>query len=103
MKQMGLQGATRGGIKCWTTISDEKLDKPADLVNRQFVADRPNQLWVADITFVTTWSDFVHVAFVIDVFARYIVGWRVSVGHYAPIWYWMHWNRLSGLEKRRVT
>ncbi len=52
-------------------------DKPLDLVNRNFSAERPNQLWVADITYVATWSGFVYVAFVIDVFSRYIVGWRV--------------------------
>ena len=78
MKRLGLQGAVRGGAKCWTTISDDKQDRPADLVNRRFVADRPNQLWVADITFVATWSGFVYVAFVTDVFSRHIAGWRVS-------------------------
>jgi len=78
MKKLGLHGAVRGGAKCWTTVSDDDLHRPVDRVNRQFVADRPNQLWVADITFVATWSGFVYVAFVIDVFARYIVGWRVS-------------------------
>jgi transposase InsO family protein len=78
MKQLGIQGVRRGGSKCWTTISDANQDKPADLVNRQFVADRPNQLWVADITFVATWSGFVYVAFVTDVYSRAIVGWRVS-------------------------
>jgi transposase InsO family protein len=78
MNTLGIHGAVRGGAKCWTTVSDDNLGRPLDLVNRQFVADRPNQLWVADITFVATWSGFVYVAFVIDVFARYIVGWRVS-------------------------
>lgn len=77
MKRLGIEGVRRGA-KCWTTISDDALDRPADLVNRQFVATRPNQLWVADITYVATWSGFVYVAFVIDVFARSIVGWRVS-------------------------
>jgi len=77
MNQLGIQGAIRGK-KCWTTISDATLHLPADLVDRQFFAVRPNQLWVADITYVTTWSGFVYVAFVIDVFSRYIVGWRVS-------------------------
>jgi len=77
MKSLGLKGVTRGA-KTWTTINDDSLDRPADLVNRQFVATRPNQLWVADITFVATWSGFVYVAFIIDVFARCIVGWRVS-------------------------
>jgi transposase InsO family protein len=54
------------------------LDRPIDKVNRQFVATRPNQLWVADFTFVATWTSFVYVAFIIDVFARVVVGWRVS-------------------------
>jgi len=77
MKRLGLQGATRRA-KCWTTLSDDALARPADLVKRQFTATRPNQLWVADITFVATWSGFVYVAFVVDVYARCIVGWRVS-------------------------
>jgi len=77
MKRLGLQGATRGA-KCWTTVSDDALFRPLDLVKRQFTATRPNQLWVADITFVATWSGFAYVAFVIDVFARCIVGWRVA-------------------------
>ena len=77
MKKLGMQGVRRGK-KCWTTISDDLLDRPTDKVNRQFVAARPNQLWVADITFVATWVGFVYVAFITDVFARYIVGWRVS-------------------------
>lgn len=64
--------------KVQPAISDKNLQRPADLVNRQFSATRPNQLWVADITFVTTWAGFVYVAFIIDVFARRIVGWRVS-------------------------
>ncbi|MER0171929.1 MAG: IS3 family transposase [Nitrosomonas sp.] len=77
MKRLGMQGLRRGK-KCWTTIADDLLDRPKDKVNRQFVAARPNQLWVADITFVATWTGFVYVAFITDVFARYIVGWRVS-------------------------
>lgn len=77
MKKLGIQGIRRGK-KCWTTTADNLLDRPTDKVNRQFVATRPNQLWVADITFVATWTGFVYVAFIIDVFARVIVGWRVS-------------------------
>ncbi len=77
MRSLGLQGVVRGR-SCRTTISDDAADRPADLVNRQFTATRPNQLWVADITFVATWTGFVYVAFVIDVFARRIVGWRVA-------------------------
>ena len=85
MKDLGIQGVTRGGAKRRTTIPDDNLDRPSDLVKRQFVADRPNQLWVADITFVATWSGFVYVAFVIDVFSRYIVGWRVSRSMQTPL------------------
>jgi transposase InsO family protein len=77
MKRLGIEGARRGR-RCRTTIPDTAADRPADLVLRQFVAERPNQLWVADITHVATWSGFVYVAFVIDVFARCIVGWRVA-------------------------
>ena len=76
MKRLEIQGARRGA-KCWTTIVDDALARPADLVNRAFTATRPNQLWVADITFVATWTGFVYVAFIVDVYARYIVGWRV--------------------------
>lgn len=77
MRKIGLCGAVRGkAFK--TTIPDEKAQRPADLVERQFTAERPNQLWVADFTYVATWQGFVFVAFVIDVFARCIVGWRVS-------------------------
>jgi transposase InsO family protein len=78
MKTLDIQGVTRGGGRHRTTIADEDQDRPSDLVNRQFVAERPNQLWVADITYVATWSGVVYVAFVVDVFSRYIVGWRVS-------------------------
>lgn len=77
MRRLGIQGVRRGA-KCWTTVSDDSLDRPVDRVHRQFTATRPDQLWVADITFVATWMGFVYVAFVIDVFARCIVGWRVS-------------------------
>ena len=77
MRAMGLAGAVRG--RAWiTTTQAGDGGRPADLVDRQFVATRPNQLWVSDFTFVATWSGFVYVAFVIDVFARRIVGWRVS-------------------------
>jgi len=76
MKQLGISGVSRGR-RCRTTIASELSDKPLDLVNRQFTASRPNQLWVADITYVATWSGFVYVAFVTDVYSRFIVGWRV--------------------------
>jgi transposase InsO family protein len=78
MRAMGLSGAVRGRAWVTTTQSQPALDRPADLVDRTFVATRPNQLWVSDFTYVATWAGFVYVAFVIDVFARRIVGWRVS-------------------------
>lgn len=77
MKRLGLKGAVRGKA-VRTTISDTSTACPADRVRRQFTADRPNALWVVDFTYVSTWQGFVYVAFVIDVFARRIVGWRVS-------------------------
>jgi putative transposase len=78
MRDMGLRGAVRGRAWRITTQLDPAAVRPADLVDRQFTATRPNQLWVADFTYVATWHGFVYVAFVIDVFARRIVGWRVS-------------------------
>ena len=75
---MGLRGVSRGRAWVITTRPDAAAERPADLVDRQFIATRPNQLWVADFTYVATWRGFVYVAFVIDVFARRIVGWRVS-------------------------
>jgi transposase InsO family protein len=78
MDEMGLEGAVRGRKFVRTTIADEAAMRPQDLVTRQFKATAPNQLWVADLTFVVTWRGFVYVAFVIDVFARRIVGWRAS-------------------------
>ncbi|MFI8614294.1 IS3 family transposase [Acidovorax sp. NPDC077693] len=77
MRQLGLRGVMRGKA-VRTTVSDGKAQCPLDRVNRQFKADRPNQLWVSDFTYVSTWQGWLYVAFVIDVFARRIVGWRVS-------------------------
>jgi len=77
MRQLGLAGVVRGR-RCRTTIPADLADRPADRVQRRFSASRPNQLWVADFTYVATWAGFVYVAFVIDVFARRIVGWRVA-------------------------
>lgn len=77
MHEMGLRGAVRGK-RCFTTVSKDSSPRPPDLVDRKFVALRPNQLWVADFTFVATWNGFVYVAFVIDVFSRKIVGWRAA-------------------------
>ena len=78
MRAMGLRGAVRGRAFKVTTTADESAVRPPDLVQRDFRASRPNQLWVADLTYVATWLGFVYVAFVIDVFSRAIVGWRVS-------------------------
>jgi transposase InsO family protein len=78
MREMGLAGAVRGRAWVTTTHSQPKVERPPDLVVRHFTATRPNQLWVSDFTYVATWQGFVYVAFVIDVFARRIVGWRVS-------------------------
>ena len=77
MQRLDLQGARRGK-KVWTTVANPEQSRPPDLVKRNFVADRPNQLWVSDFTYVSTWQGFAYVAFVIDVFSRFIVGWRVS-------------------------
>lgn len=77
MRRLGLRGVIRGKV-VRTTISDARTTCPLDRVNRQFKADRPNQLWVSDFTYVSTWQGWLYVAFVIDVFARRIVGWRVS-------------------------
>jgi transposase InsO family protein len=78
MRALGLQGAVRGRRFKVTTVADESAMRPPDLVSRQFRASRPNQLWVADLTYVATWRGFVYVAFVVDVFSRRIVGWRAS-------------------------
>ena len=84
MRALGLQGVVRGR-KCRTTIADDRAERPLDRVNRQFEATRPNQLWVADFTYVATWTGFVYVAFVIDVFARRIIGWRVARSMHAEL------------------
>ena len=77
MARLGLRGAVRGR-QFKTTIPDAALARPEDRVKRNFVVERPDALWVSDLTYVATWSGFVYVAFVIDAFARRIVGWRVS-------------------------
>lgn len=76
MRHLGLQGVVRGAHKRTTVAA--KTPGPADRVDRQFLATRPNELWVADFTYVSTWQGFAYVAFVIDVFARRIVGWKVQ-------------------------
>ena len=77
MCELGLQGAVRGR-RFRTTIPDEAVSSPLELVDREFTASRPNELWVSDLTYEATWRGFVYVAFVIDVFSWRIVGWRVS-------------------------
>jgi putative transposase len=77
MRRLGLRGVVRGKA-VRTTLSNPAATCPLDRVKRQFTAERPNQLWVSDFTYVSTWQGMVYVAFVIDVFARHIVGWRVS-------------------------
>jgi putative transposase len=77
MREMGLFGAVRGR-RFKTTVPADVADRPQDLVQRDFTAERPNHVWVSDFTYVATWRGFVYVAFVIDTFSRRIVGWRVS-------------------------
>jgi putative transposase len=81
MRQEGLAGRVRGDATRRTTVPETNA-RPADLVERRFLAQRPNQLWIADITYVATWSGFAYTSFIIDVYSRRIVGWRV-------------WNRLK--------
>lgn len=83
MKKLEIQGARRGR-KCWTTVADDSLYRPTDKVNRQFTAIRPNELWVADITFVATWTGFVDVAFITDVLPDTLLAGG-SAGHCTPI------------------
>ena len=77
MRDLGMRGAVRGR-HFKTTIPDDSAARPLDLVDRDFTARRPNELWMSDLTYVATWRGFVYVAFVIDAFARRIVGWRAS-------------------------
>jgi len=78
MRQEGLKGVVRGKRHRTTIPDNTGTERPADLVDRQFTADAPNRLWVADITYVPTWSGFVYAAFVIDAYSRFIVGWRTA-------------------------
>jgi putative transposase len=78
MRDLGIQGAVRGKTKRTTIPADDPGSKPADLVDRQFTAAAPNRLWVADLTYVRTWSGFVYVSFITDAFSRRIVGWHAS-------------------------
>ena len=78
MENLGLRGARRGRARKRTTIGDETLDRPSDLVDRQFVTSGPHRLWVADLTYLKTHTGWVYLAFVIDVLSRFIVGWQCS-------------------------
>ena len=78
MRQLGLAGASRGKAFTTTTVTNDRLDRPADLVERKFRAPAPNRLWVADLTYVKTFAGWVYVAFIIDVYSRFIVGWQAS-------------------------
>jgi transposase InsO family protein len=77
MSDMGLSGVRRGR-RPYTTVADKSAPRPPDLVDRRFVAEHPNQLWVADITYVSTWEGWLYVAFVLDVHSRVIVGWQIA-------------------------
>jgi transposase InsO family protein len=78
MRQHGLRGAQSGRKRHWLTVADETAPRPADLVERRFVAERPNQLWVSDLTHLKTREGFLYLAFVKDVFSRMIVGWQTA-------------------------
>jgi len=77
-KAMGLRGVLRGRRRRWAVVAETQAERPQDLVQRNFTATRPNQLWVSDFTYVATWRGFVYVAFVTDAFSRRIVGWRAT-------------------------
>ncbi len=106
MRQLGIQGVTRGRAFTTTTKPDEMLARPRDLVDRDFTATGPNELWVSDLTYVATWSGFVYVAFVIDVYSRRIVGWRASTSLRTDLALdaleQAIWDRLDGDPQRLV-
>jgi putative transposase len=78
MRELGLRGVVRGKLRVQTTVGDDTSNRPLDLVARQFRAPAPNRLWVADLTYVKTHSGWVYVAFVVDVYSRFVVGWQAS-------------------------
>ena len=103
MAELGLQGVRRGKTSR-TTTPGEAAPRAADLVERDFSAQRPNQLWVADLTYVATWSGFVYAAFIFDAFSRFIVGWQVSRSlrtdlalHALEMGIWRRQGELQGL------
>lgn len=77
MAAMGIRGAVRGRTRC-TTVADDTATRPPDLVDRRFVADRPDELWLADITYASTWEGWLYIAFILDVYSRAIVGWQIA-------------------------
>ena len=85
MRELGLKGARRGRGFVRTTVADDAADRPSDLLKRDFSAKAPNRLWVADLTYVRTRQGWAYTSFVVDVFARMIVGWRVSSSLHAEI------------------
>ncbi len=104
MRVLGLRGVVRGKSSIRTTFGDESGSRPADLVDRQFRAAAPNRLWVADLTYVKTHSGWVYVAFIIDVFSRFVVGWQASRSLHTEIALdalemaiWARGRRLKGL------
>ena len=98
MRKEGLAGVVRGK-KRYTTIPDDKAARPADLVDRQFEAEAPNRLWVADITYVPTRSGVDYAAFVVDVSSRFIVGWRVATTRPCAKT-WVGWGEILGMGVR---
>ena len=97
MGELGLEGVRRGKARR-TTTPDTGATRPAELVQRDFSATRPNQLWVADLTYVATWSGFVYVALVIDAFSRFLVGWQAARSLRTDL-AWTPWRWPSGAAK----
>ena len=98
MRDLGLRGVVRGKPK-YTTVAGDAAERPRDLVDRNFTASAPNRLWVADLTYVRTWSGFVYVAFITDVYSRMIVAWQASRSC-APTSPSMRWSKRSGPAPR---
>jgi len=96
MRDLGLRGVIQDK-PVQATIADKVAPCPLDQVNRQFHTPARNMPWVSDFTYVAAWARFVHVAFVIDAYARYIVGWHVT-GQRTPASCWMHWSRQSTID-----
>lgn len=102
MAELGLEGVIRGQRRR-TTVSEPSAPRPPDLVDRDFTASRPDQLWVADMTHVRTWTGWVYVAFVLDVFSRIIVGWQVANRMRTELPPWIPWRWRFGTDGSRRT